>query len=79
MFHPLISDVRTIKDQDLDLRIVELTKKYSIASRMGQGSAAHHLLIAIDIYKEELYRRQADSLKKLAAKDKDLDDLINVE
>lgn len=79
MFHPLISDVRTIKDQDLELKIVELTKKYSIASRMGQGMAAHHLIIAIDTYKEELHRRQAESLQKLAAKDKDLDDLINVE
>ena len=79
MFHPLINDVRSIKDQDLELKIVELTKKYSIASRMGQGLAAHHLIVAIEVYKDELHRRQAESLNKMAAKDKDLDDLINVE
>lgn len=79
MFHPLINDLRGIKDQDLELKVVELTKKYQIAARMGQGMAAHQLALLIEIYKEEVHKRQDESLKKLASKDKDLDDLINVE
>lgn len=79
MFHPLINDVHTIKDQDLELKIVELTKKFQIAAGMGQGMAANQIALAINIYKDELHKRQALALKKLAQKDKDLDDLINVE
>lgn len=79
MFHPLINDLKNIKDQDLELKVVELTKKYQIAARMGQGMAAHQLALIIEIYKEEVHKRQDESLKKLATKDKDLDDLINVE
>jgi hypothetical protein len=79
MFHPLINDLRSIKDQDLESKIVELTKKYQIASRMGQGMAAHQIALVIEVFKEEFYRRQERSMEKLANKDKDLDDLINVE
>lgn len=80
MFHPLLGDARDIKDLELENKILELSKKFHIASRMGQGGVANQIAIALDMYKSEQYRRQSEAMTKLVSKeDKDLDDLINVE
>lgn len=79
MYHPLLDDPRKIRDQDLDDKIQELSKKYYLAARMGQGSVCAQILVALDMYKAESERRRLDSVKSVMKKqNKDLDDLINV-
>lgn len=80
MYHPLVDDPRKIKDQDLENKIQELSKKYHIAARMGQGGICNQILTTLEMYKSELQRRQMENMQSLVKKqNKDLDDLINVE
>jgi hypothetical protein len=80
MFHPLLGDPSLLKDQDLDAKILDLSKKYGIAARMGQGGACQQIVIALEAFKAEQQRRQnrslADTMKK---QNGDLDDLINID
>ena len=79
MYNPLLSDPSKLKDADLDGKILDLTKKYHIAARMGHGAVCDQIISALNMYKEEQYRRQVEATQKLAKRqDKDLDDLINV-
>jgi len=80
MFHPLLEDPSKLKDQDLDSKILDLGKKYFIASRMGQGGVANQLLMALDAFKYEQHRRQYESTQNLVKKqNKGLDELINID
>ena len=80
MYHPLLEDPRSVKDQELENKIIDLSKKYQIAATMGQGSVCQQIISALDMYKEELGRRQRESLKSIAKKqDRDFGDLINVD
>lgn len=80
MFHPLLGNPSKLKDTDLDNKINELTKKYYIAARMGQGGVADQIAVALEMYKAEQFQRHTAMTEKIARKqDKDLDDLINVE
>lgn len=81
MFNPLIEDTRKLKDIDLEKKILDLSQKYSVALRLGQGSLAHQIAVALEQYKSEYRDRQVASLKKIEEKQKEqgLDDLINVD
>jgi hypothetical protein len=80
MFHPLIGDLGKLKDQDLENKILDLSKKYSVAANMGQGGICGQILAALDMYREEQSKRQAAALSATMKKqNKGLDDLINVE
>ena len=80
MYHPLVDDPRKIKDQDLEDKIQELSKKYYLAAKMGQGGICSQILAALEMYKEEAERRRSASMDALIKKqNKDLDDLINVD
>lgn len=79
MYHPLLEPATKLKDQELENRILDLTKKYHIAARMGQGGVCQQILCALEMYKEEMNKRQQAALKSSIKKqDKDFDDLINV-
>ena len=76
MFHPLISDLSDLKDQDVENKLIELNKKYYAASRLGSRDLLTQLSTAITIYREERSKRHAQKLKQ---SDGDLGQLINVE
>lgn len=79
MYHPLISDPKKLKDSELEDKVLDLSKKYLIASRMGQGAVLSQILCALDMYKEELQKRRTESTNKvMKTQDKDFSDLINV-
>jgi hypothetical protein len=79
MYNPLLPDPSDLKDNDIENKIQDLTRKYYIAARSGQGGVCQQIITALDMYKYELSRRQAEATKNLMKKqDKDLDDLINV-
>jgi len=80
MFHPLLPDLTTLKDVDIDAKLVDLNKKYSIAAKMGDGSLSHQVALAIQGYRDEQQRRAFEKIKVLVNKqDKDLGSLINVD
>lgn len=79
MFNPLLQDLSKIKNEDLELKITELMKKYMIAAKSGQGGVCQQISIIIEAYKDEQKKRYAESSKKLATQNKDFDDYINVD
>ena len=77
MFNPLLNDLSNLKDTELDTKIHELTKKYWISARNGNGMLGQQILVVLESYKEEMRKRQADQHKSFVEKqNKDLDDLI---
>lgn len=81
MFNPLLEDTKKLKDLDLEKKILDLSHKYSVALRLGQGSLAHQIVVALEQYKYEYQERQRAALKKIDEKQKEqgIDDLINVD
>jgi hypothetical protein len=79
MFNPLLPNLGEIKENDLENKISELTRKYFIALRTN-GYLAEQVLVSLEAYKYELRQRQIASQKSLMEKsNKDLDDLIKVD
>lgn len=77
MFHPLETDLRELKDSDVEEKLQELTKKYHLAARMGYRDVLTQLLTFITIYREEMSRRNRERFK--SDDSGDLDQLINVD
>lgn len=75
--HPFQEDLTNLKDNELDQRLQEVTKKYFIAQRLGNYQLLTQLEIFVNIYKEEQSRRYQSKFKKDI--DGDLDQLINVD
>lgn len=79
MFNPLLPNLSEIKENDLENKISELTRKYFMALRTN-GYLAEQVLVSLEAYKYELRQRQIASQKSLMEKsNKDLDDLIKVD
>lgn len=79
MFHPLLPNLSEVKVPELEEKIIELTKKYWIAARTGNGGLCNQILVAIDSYKAELQNKNLAANRVPARNgDKDLDDLIKI-
>jgi hypothetical protein len=80
MYNPLLPDPSNLKDAELEERVLDLGRKYSIAARTGMNQVLPQLLVAIDLYKTELSKRGAAALQNTARKTNgNLDDLIKVD
>lgn len=80
MFHPLVDDISKLKDNELEAKILDLSKKYHIAARSGQGSVCSQILLILNSLKEEMYERHKKSLETLNKRNnEDIDGLINVD
>jgi len=81
MFNPLLPDPTKLKDQDLESKILDLSKKYHMAMRLGNGGVAQQIVLTLDTLKVEQQRRQMENMATLQKKSRDegLDDLINVD
>jgi hypothetical protein len=80
MYHPLLDNPSKLKDIDLENKILDLSRKYGIAARMGQGGVAQQIIVALDAYRSEQHRRQMENSQTMLKKqNKGLDDLINVD
>ena len=79
MYHPLLDNPANLKDAELENRILDLTKKYHIAARMGQGIVCEQIITILSSLKDEQSRRGQEMIKKTQSnQNKNLDDLINV-
>ena len=74
--HPLVNDLSSMKDPELESKINDLTRKYFMSHNPGIQS---QIVAVLDSYKEELDRRKRlDYEKMMNTRDKGLDKLINV-
>lgn len=74
--HPLVNDLSSLKDSELEEKISELTKKYFISHNF---ELQQQIAMVLDDYKSELAKRQRDAYDKMMnSRNKDLDKLINV-
>jgi len=80
MFNPLLPDLSTLKDEDVEKRITELMQKYFLASRFGQGTVMQQISVILEAYKHEQITRQQNASQKLMQnRNQDLDSFINVD
>jgi hypothetical protein len=77
MFHPLGEDLSQLKDNEVEEKLQELTRKYFLAARMGKPEMLTQLSTFVTIYKEELSKRLI--AKTQGTYDTDLNQLINVD
>lgn len=76
MFNPLIDNLDSLKEQELEEKILDLSKRYHAAMRLGKADLLTQIQTILIMYKEERSRRY--SIKKTQLDD-DLDQLINVD
>lgn len=77
MYNPLVESMDTLKDVDLENKILDLSKKYHIAARSMSGGVAIQIATVLEQYRNELSRRQMEAMKELAKKsEKNLEGLI---
>lgn len=77
MFHPFEGDLSQLKDNEVEERLQELTRKYFLAARLGKPELLTQLSTFVNIYKQELSKRLR--AKTQSTYDGDLDQLINVD
>ena len=77
MFNPLVDDLSHLKDNEVEEKILELSKKYFVAQRLGKPEMLTQIATFVTMYKQEMSKRNAIRLKQQL--DGDLDQLINVD
>jgi hypothetical protein len=74
--HPLVLNLESLKNTEIESKINDLTKKYFMTSNYDVQS---QIAAVLDVYKEELsIRQRAEWQKTMESRDKGLDKLINV-
>jgi len=80
MFNPLLGNPADLKDAELEEKIIELSRKYSIAARTGMNQVIPQIIVVLNTYREEMAKRNVTALQGATKKSSgNLDDLINVE
>ena len=80
MYNPLLQDLSTLKNEDVDNKITELMNKYFLASKFGQGGVMQQIAVILEAYKMEQARRHAIASKKLMQnQNQDLGEYIKID
>lgn len=77
MEHPLISGLDELTTDELSLKVSELYKKLSIASRSGNGHMCDQIRMAIESYQNK-YRQRIEEENKKDNLDDKFGDKINI-
>lgn len=75
--HPLVDSLDDLDDSQLEEKILDLTRKYFTAQRLGKPELLTQLQTLVNMYKEERTRRSIEKTKKEL--DGGLEQLINVD
>jgi predicted transcriptional regulator len=76
MIHPLAEDFTQLKDNEVEMKLQELSKKYW---QTQNPMVRQQIAVFVDIYKTELSMRRAKMVEQQHQKrDKDLDKLIKI-
>ena len=74
--HPLVTNLSSLKNSEIEVKINDLTKKYFMTSNSG---VQQQIATILESYKEELAIRQnAEWERTMESRNKGLDKLINV-
>jgi hypothetical protein len=76
MFHPFEQNLSDLKDNELEEKVQELTRKYYQAYRLGKPELLTQISTFVTIYKDELSKRYRERTQ--TELNGDLDQLINV-
>jgi hypothetical protein len=80
MYNPLLENPAKMKNEDLEKRISDLTKKYFIAANFGHGNICGQIAATIEFYKEEQRKRFSESNQKIIKnQNQNLEDYINID
>lgn len=76
MMHPLIDDLSSLKDNELESKILDLSKKYWITRN---PDVQYQIRLILDQYNEELRARRTKLLQQqMENRNQDLDKLIKI-
>lgn len=75
--HPLAQDLSSLKDDQIEQKIIELSRKYF---QTANGALRQQIQLFLDQYRQELSARRSKQVNEIYQKrPKDLDNLINVD
>jgi hypothetical protein len=74
--NPFVDNISLLKDEEIEKKILDLSKKFMTAQRLGKIDLLTQLQTFITIYRDELSQRRLSKKNQL---DNDLDQLINVD
>ena len=70
MEHPLIGNLNELKDEELHAKISELNNKLLTAHRMGNSQLINQIQMAVESYKNQMYKRQNEQKSDSSHDDK---------
>jgi hypothetical protein len=76
MFNPFVNNLDTLKDEEIEQKILELSKKYTTSQQLGKIDLLTQIQTLITMYREEQTKRRLSRKNQL---DDDLNQLINVD
>lgn len=75
--HPLIDNLDSLKENELENRINDLTRKYFLTHNT---EVKHQISMMLDDYKYALQKKREQSYQEMInSRNKDLDNLINID
>ena len=75
MFNPLVDNLSLLEDSEVDAKISELSRKYFQARN---PDLQRQISVILEMYKQELFTRQAKAKLQQQNGEEGLDNLINV-
>ncbi len=78
MEHPLINNAEDLTNQELQDRVTDLTRKMTIAHRMGNAQLVGQIQMALETFQTKLRERQQAEYERQLGKGKDFGDRIDV-
>lgn len=76
--HPLIGDLTGQTDDELVMKITDLSRRMTQAYRMGYSDAAQQLQMIMGDYMAEQQRRQQKMMEEMLEKSKEFKNIIDV-
>ena len=78
MEHPLINNIEDLSNQELQERVTDLTRKLTIAHKMGNAQLVGQIQMALETFQTKLKERQQAEYERQIGKGKDFGDRIDV-
>lgn len=77
--HPLYSeDLTKLSDDELHRKHGEVLKRITQAGRLGYMDAVYQIQLILDHFSQEIQRRNAEKLQKMAENDRNFDNYIDI-
>ena len=78
MYHPLLMNTANLKDSDIEAKVADLSKKFNIASRMGNPELCSQIALIIEELKVEMSERHTKKINQ-TINNKNLTQLVKID